>query len=200
MSRRIESASSMTYYPRGQQKLTSEEQLSIQRRRVKEPWASPEFLDLYSRDPDLNTRICVARHSNTTVETLSDMVKDESDKVCNIIAQRPEATADMLYRLVVHSDSKFVWRNVARHANTGQGTLEILSRKDDRMVLFGVLKNQNTSKETISRFIEHEDEVLRSVARKRLQEMANAPAKPAPKKVANNKSNSTNKRGSVFVG
>ena len=197
MTHKIQSASSMTYYPKGK-KLTQEEQLSIQRRRVKEPWATPEFLDLYSHDPALNTRISVARHANTTIETLEDMVKDDSDKVCNIIAQRPEATADMLYRLIVHSTSVYVWRNVARHPNAGQGTLEILSRKDDGIVLFCVLKNPNTTKETISRFIEHEDAKLRSVARRRLEEFAKAPVQKVPQKVAPKRPEATKKHGSVF--
>ena len=198
MHMKTQSARYRTYYHNAES--AAEAELYEQRRRLKSSHATPELLDLYCSDPDLATRIIVARHANTSLDTLKKMVRDENDKVCNIIALRPEATADMLHNLVKHSDSVFVWRNAARHANTSAVTLEILAKKDDRTVLFGMLKNRNTPRDTIALFIEHEDVSLRKTAQKRLAEpvepVATAVRKTAVKKQPMETSVT---RGSVFV-
>lgn len=180
MTRWLHSSSSMTYYPHP---VDPEVELQKQRRRVSDPYASAELLDHYAMDPDLCTKYKVAKHPNTSEKTLLTMVKDKEKKVPVLVAQHPKSTAEVLRKLVMSSNDKYVWRNVAWHPNVTPGTLEMLAHKDDYVTLIGVLKNAKTSNDTLFMLAEHENEKVRQMAMARLRRLptkgvVKTPAKP----------------------
>ena len=147
----------------------------------KDPMTAPEVLDDYARDPYLIIRRNVAKNPNASDDTLGRLATDSDDRTRLFVAQNPKTPARILERLMSHGCDVYMYRNIAVHPNATGGILARLAKIDDGIVRYNVARHPNAMKATLSELLEDSYESVREMARKKLEEMKNAPVKPAIK-------------------
>ena len=149
----------------------------LRRLKLKNPELPAEELAEYAFDLELANRILIARHPNTSVETLDKLASDDSARVRIAVTQNPKTTARILDKMLSrYGDDVYICRNIAVHPNTSAGMLNMLSHREDEIVLYNVARNPNTFSETLGRLLECEYESVRKVASQKYQAML----KPSP--------------------
>lgn len=154
----------------------------LRRLKLKNPELPAEELAEYAFDLELANRILVARHPNTSVETLDKLASDDSARVRIAVTQNPKTTARILDKMLSrYGDDIYICRNIAVHPNTSAGMLNMLSHREDEIVLYNVARNPNTFSETLGRLLECEYESVRNMARQKSQAMLKQTQAPKPK-------------------
>jgi len=120
-----------------------------------------EDLEKLSNHPRWSIRMLVAQHPNTSNDTINHMSNDNDEWVLEVVAKNPNLLIENILKLSKHI-SGYIRFNVANNKKTPSYILDILSKDKYIDVKLGVIRNKNTSIDTMTSLAKDPNDYIRS--------------------------------------
>lgn len=133
------------------------------RKRLLDKSITPEELDKLADNKDVNVKIQVAKHPNTSIDTLNKLFKLYIPSVETGIASNPNATEELLDHIAYFSKNVYAKVAVAKHKNTSTDALEALTKEDNPFVREAAASNKRTPRRAIKGMMSNDPGVNKAI-------------------------------------